>query len=106
MATLEELVSEGKIRWFGTAQDSPEVIEVFARSPHCLTVQTQANVFGWSTGCCTLARRHGLSVLARSPLAMGLLGGRYTANVGRRPATYGSTPRGGPTSTTTPWATG
>ena len=84
VATLEELVGEGKIRWFGTAQDSPEVIEVFARSPHCLTVQTQANVFGWSTDVLALARDHGLSVLARSPLAMGLLAGRYSAD--RRPA--------------------
>lgn len=84
VATLEELVSEGAIRWFGTAQDSPEVIEVFARSPHCLTVQTQANVFGWSSSVLELARASGLSVLARSPLAMGLLGGRYSAD--RRPA--------------------
>ncbi|HEY5786851.1 MAG TPA: aldo/keto reductase [Microlunatus sp.] len=84
VATLEELVREGRIRWFGTAQDSPEVIEVFARSPHCLTVQTQANVFGWSSSVLELAREAGLSVLARSPLAMGLLGGRYTAD--RRPA--------------------
>ena len=59
VAGLEELVSEGKIRWFGTAQDTPEVIEVFARSPHCLTVQTQANVFGWSTDVLRLARDPG-----------------------------------------------
>ncbi|HYI55136.1 MAG TPA: aldo/keto reductase [Microlunatus sp.] len=84
VAVLEELVDEGRIRWFGTAQDSPEVIEVFARSPHCLTVQTQINVFGWSSSVLQLARDAGLSVLARSPLAMGLLGGRYTTD--HRPA--------------------
>ncbi len=84
VAVLEELVDEGKIRWFGTAQDTPEVIEVFTRSPHCLTVQTQINVFGWSSSVLDLARAAGLSVLARSPLAMGLLGGRYSAE--HRPA--------------------
>ena len=47
-------------------------------------MQTQANVFGWSTDVLQLARDAGLSVLARSPLAMGLLGGRYTAE--HRPA--------------------
>jgi aryl-alcohol dehydrogenase-like predicted oxidoreductase len=81
---LDELVAAGKVRHFGTAQDDPQVVEVFARSPHCVTVQTQANVFGWSTAVLSAAHRHGLGILARSPLAMGLLGGRYHA--GRRPA--------------------
>ncbi|MDT7579408.1 MAG: hypothetical protein QOK35_672, partial [Pseudonocardiales bacterium] len=80
---LTELVAAGKVRHFGTAQDVPSVIEVFARSPHCVTVQTQANVFGWAPAVLDAAHRHGLAVLARSPLAMGLLGGRYDA--GHRP---------------------
>lgn len=84
VAVLEELVSEGMIGWFGTSQDEPGVIEVFARSTHCLTVQTQANVFGWSAEVLRLAGEHGLSVLARSPLAMGLLSGRYSPQ--HRPA--------------------
>ena len=84
VAVLEDLVDDGSIRWFGTSQDDPEVIEVFARSARCLTVQTQANVFGWSAEVLRLGREHGLAVLARSPLAMGLLSGRYAAD--RRPA--------------------
>ena len=84
VAALEELVIAGKIKFFGTSQDSPEVIEVFARSPHCVTVQSQLNVFGWSSRVLDLAARHDLAVLARSPLAMGLLSGRYTRD--RRPA--------------------
>ncbi len=83
VTTLEELVTDGTIRWFGTAQDDPAVIDVFARLTHCLTVQTQVNVFGWSSAVLDLAQSHGLSVLARSPLAMGLLSGRYTTD--RRP---------------------
>lgn len=84
VAELESLVEEGLISWFGTAQDEPAVIEEFARSSRCVTVQTQANVFGWTDEVLQLARAHGLSVLARSPLAMGLLGGHYTTE--RRPA--------------------
>ena len=84
VATLEELVAAGKVRWFGTAEDVPEVIEVFARSPHCASVQSQLNVFGWSSRVLELATQHDLAVLARSPLAMGLLSGRYTRD--RRPA--------------------
>jgi aryl-alcohol dehydrogenase-like predicted oxidoreductase len=83
VAVCEELVAAGKIRHLGTAQDAPEVIEVFARSPHCVAVQSQVNVFGWSTDVLDRARRHGLAALARSPLAMGLLSGRYSAD--RRP---------------------
>ncbi len=84
VAVLTELVAAGKVRHFGTAQDDPQVIEVFARSPHCVTVQTQANVFGWTTAVLDAAHRHGLAILARSPLAMGLLGGHYHS--GHRPA--------------------
>lgn len=84
VATLEGLVAAGKVRWFGTSQDAPEVVEVFARSPHCVSVQSQVNVFGWTEDVLDLADRHDLAVLARSPLAMGLLGGRYDR--GRRPA--------------------
>ena len=83
VATLTQLVDDGWIRAFGTAQDQPEVIAAFAASPHCRSVQTQVNVFGWNPEVLGLARVHGLAVLARSPLAMGLLSGRYATD--RRP---------------------
>jgi aryl-alcohol dehydrogenase-like predicted oxidoreductase len=84
VATLDELVAEGKLRFFGTAVDAPEVIDVFARSPHCVSVQSQLNVFGWTQAVLDRATEHDLAVLARSPLAMGLLSGKYTRD--RRPA--------------------
>lgn len=83
VATCEELVDAGKIRWFGTSQDAPEIVETFASSRSCVAVQTQVNVFGWSSAVLDVARLHGLAVLARSPLAMGLLSGRYAPD--RRP---------------------
>jgi aryl-alcohol dehydrogenase-like predicted oxidoreductase len=84
VAVCQELVSAGKIHWFGTSQDAPDVVETFARSPWCVSVQTQVNVFGWSKQILALAQEHDMAVLARSPLAMGLLSGRYGPD--RRPA--------------------
>ncbi|GAA1593481.1 aldo/keto reductase [Kribbella sancticallisti] len=74
---LEQLVSDGLIRAFGTSVDAPEVISVFAASPNAHTVQTQANVFGHNDAVLDVARRNELAVLVRSPLAMGLLTGKY-----------------------------
>jgi aryl-alcohol dehydrogenase-like predicted oxidoreductase len=77
VATCEELLAEGKIRSFGTAQDDAETVAVFARSDRCVSVQTQANIFGWTQATLDAAHAHGWAVLARSPLAMGMLSGKY-----------------------------
>lgn len=85
VATLEELVTEGKIRAFGTAQDAPEIIDVFARSEKCHAIQTQINVFGWTASTLDAARTAGLALLARSPLAMGMLSGKYDPSTRPQP---------------------
>lgn len=77
VATLERLLDAGKIRAFGTSQDDPATMAVFGRAAGCASVQTQANVFGWSAATLSSARGHGWAVLARSPLAMGMLSGKY-----------------------------
>src|SRR5215211_1751814 len=75
--TLEELVSEGKIRAYGTAVDAPEVARVFSKGEHCVAVQTQVNVFGADKEVLRICEERGLAVVCRSPLAMGLLTGKY-----------------------------
>ena len=80
VATCEALLAEGKIRSFGTAQDDTETVAVFARSDGCVAVQTQVNVFGWTAATLDAAHTHGLAVLARSPLAMGMLSGKYDSH--------------------------
>jgi aryl-alcohol dehydrogenase-like predicted oxidoreductase len=77
VATCEALLAEGKIRSFGTAQDDTRTVAVFARSDGCVAVQTQVNVFGWTAATLDAAHTYGLAVLARSPLAMGMLSGKY-----------------------------
>ena len=77
VAVLEELVAEGKVRAFGTSVDVPDVIDTFGASQYGQSVQTQANVFGHNDAVLEAARRGDLAVLARTPLAMGLLTGKY-----------------------------
>lgn len=74
---LEELVAEGKIHFYGTSEDSPEVVRVFPEGNHCASVQTQVNVFGADAEVLDICKESGLAVVARSPLAMGLLTGKY-----------------------------
>lgn len=83
VAVLERLVDDGLVRSFGTSVDRPDVIDAFGASPRCRSVQSQVNVFGWDPQVLDRAHAHGLAVLARSPLAMGLLSGTYTSD--RRP---------------------
>ena len=74
---LEGLVAEGKVRYYGTSEDSPEVVGVFAEGEHCASVQTQVNVFGADEEILRTCKERGLAVVCRSPLAMGLLTGKY-----------------------------
>jgi aryl-alcohol dehydrogenase-like predicted oxidoreductase len=74
---LETLVAEGKIRFYGTADESLEVVQAFAQGPHCVAVQQQLNVFGGNDEALAVCEERGLAALARSPLAMGLLTGKY-----------------------------
>ena len=84
VAVLDSLVAEGLVREFGTSSDAPEIQKAFAESPNARTVQSQVNVFGRQDDVLTAADEHGFAVLARSPLAMGLLTGKY--DVANRPA--------------------
>ena len=82
VATLEQLVAEGKVKEFGTAVDAPEMIATFGKSA-AISVQSQINVFGHNPEVLTAAHEQDFAVLARTPLAMGLLTGKY--NLSNRP---------------------
>jgi aryl-alcohol dehydrogenase-like predicted oxidoreductase len=82
---LEALVAEGKVRFYGTADETLEIVEAFAQGPHCVAVQQQLNVFGGNDQALAVCEERGLAALARSPLAMGLLTGKYRPG-GRMPA--------------------
>jgi aryl-alcohol dehydrogenase-like predicted oxidoreductase len=77
---LEELVAAGKIRYYGWSTDFPERARVFAKGPHCTTVQHQMNVFEDTRPMIALCKELNLASINRGPLAMGLLTGKYSAN--------------------------
>ncbi|MDQ0635181.1 aryl-alcohol dehydrogenase-like predicted oxidoreductase [Arthrobacter pascens] len=77
--TLEDLAAEGLIGWYGISTDDPGRAEVFAAGPRCTAVQLQLNVLDDNPDMLDVCERHDLAGLCRSPLAMGLLGGRYTS---------------------------
>ena len=80
VAVLEELVEAGSIAWFGVSTDDPQVAAMFAEAPHCTAMQVQLNVLDDNAEMLRCCAEHDLGVVCRSPLAMGLLGGRYTAD--------------------------
>jgi aryl-alcohol dehydrogenase-like predicted oxidoreductase len=77
IAVLEALVSEGKIRFYGPSTDDVETARLFVRGAHCTAVQQQLNIFGGNDELLTLCEEQELAVICRTPLAMGLLTGKY-----------------------------
>lgn len=75
----EELVAEGLIRGYGWSTDDPDRAEVFARGRNCWAIQHEMNLFHDAARMLDVCQRHGVASLARSPLAMGLLTGKYDA---------------------------
>jgi aryl-alcohol dehydrogenase-like predicted oxidoreductase len=76
---LEELVEEGKIRYYGWSTDSPIRARVFAEGPSCTNVQHQMNVLEDAGPMIALCEQLDLASINRGPLAMGLLTGKYQA---------------------------
>ena len=74
---FDELLAEGKIRSYGTSNDAADVIDVFAAGAGCVSVQQELNVFGANEAALARCDAHDLAVLARTPLAMGFLSGKY-----------------------------
>lgn len=75
----EELVSQGKIRAHGWSTDDPAGAAVFARGPHCAAVEHELNLFSDAPAMLDLCARTGIASVDRSPLAMGLLTGKFSA---------------------------
>ncbi|RIQ31922.1 aldo/keto reductase [Jiangella rhizosphaerae] len=81
LGTLEDLVEEGKIRWYGWSTDHADRAAAWGEAgPHCTAVQHAFNVLHDAAEVLTACEAHGLASLNRSPLAMGLLTGKFTAS--------------------------
>jgi aryl-alcohol dehydrogenase-like predicted oxidoreductase len=76
---LEGLVGEGLIRSYGWSTDNVDGAAVFAKGEHCTAIQHELNVFSDAGDMLALCEAHDLASLNRSPLAMGLLSEKVTA---------------------------
>lgn len=77
MDVLEELVKEGKIRWYGWSTDSSERAAVFAPGEHCTSIQFDLNVFHDNEETRTICSDFDLAGINKSPLNRGLLTGKF-----------------------------
>ncbi len=78
--TLEDLVRAGKIRWYAWSTDDPARAQIFAEGAHCAAVQHRLNVFEDNPAILALCQTENLASINRSPLAMGLLAGKFHAD--------------------------
>lgn len=84
--TLEAMRGEGLIGSYGWSSDHPRLVSAVADYPGFTVVQHDLNVFDTAEEMLALVESRGLYSMARMPLAMGLLSGKYG-----RQATLGGT---------------
>lgn len=77
--TLAQLRREGKIDAFGWSTDNPESVARFAPMEGFTFVQHNMNLFQPAQAILPVLEHHSLCSMARQPLAMGLLSGKFKA---------------------------
>ncbi|WP_308445249.1 aldo/keto reductase [Chitinibacter tainanensis] len=88
LAALDTLVSAGKVRYIGLSNETPWGVSEFlrlARSENLPIAHSLQNVYNlinrtYDYGLCETCHREQVSLLAYSPLAFGLLSGKYVAD--------------------------
>jgi aryl-alcohol dehydrogenase-like predicted oxidoreductase len=81
IATLEGVVDAGKIRWYGWSTDFADRAAAWARGgEHCVAIQHAFSVLQDAGELLAVCEANNLASLNRSPLAMGLLTGKFTAS--------------------------
>lgn len=77
-AVLEDLVKEGKIRWYGWSTDLVDRARVFADGEHCTSIQFALNVIDDNPEMRRLIADHDLVGINKDPLNKGILTGKFT----------------------------
>jgi len=77
--TLDGLVADGLIRSYGWSTDDPQRAAVFARGAHCAAIQHDLNVLADAPAMLAACDTFDVASVNRTPLAMGLLTGKYGA---------------------------
>jgi aryl-alcohol dehydrogenase-like predicted oxidoreductase len=76
---LEELVQEGKIRWYGWSTDLVDRAKVFADGPHCVSIQFRLNAIFDNFEMRKLCEAFNLAGINKDPLNKGILTGKFTS---------------------------
>ncbi|MEM7302917.1 MAG: aldo/keto reductase [Pseudomonadota bacterium] len=75
---LDEEVERGHIGSYGWSTDFPASLDAFANRENFTAVQHSMNLFFDAPSLSRVAQSHNLPQLIRSPLAMGILSGKYS----------------------------
>jgi aryl-alcohol dehydrogenase-like predicted oxidoreductase len=76
--TLEDLVSEGKIRGYGWSTDDVNKARIFAEGTNCIAIQYAIHITRNNPKMIKLCEKYDLVGVIRSPLGSGTLTGKYT----------------------------
>lgn len=78
LETLERLVDEGRIRWYGWSTDDPTRAAAFCRGPHCAAIQQRFNIFEGNAETLAVCEKEEVASIVRGPLAQGVLTGKFS----------------------------
>jgi len=70
---MEELVEDGKIRWYGWSTDWPHQLKIFMEGKHCTCTMQDFNIFAGNEETLKLCEDNNLASLNRRPLGGGAL---------------------------------
>lgn len=76
---LEDLVGEGKIRWYGWSTDLLDRATIFADGEHCASIQFQLNAIFDNPEMRALCEKYDLAGINKDPLNRGFLTGKFTS---------------------------
>lgn len=76
--TLDRLTEKGKIRSYGWSTDLVGGAKIFSERKNCSAIEHNLNVFNDAPELIYLCEKNNLASINRSPLAMGLLTGKFT----------------------------
>jgi aryl-alcohol dehydrogenase-like predicted oxidoreductase len=76
---LEELVVQGKIRWYGWSTDLVDRARVFADGEHCTSIQFALNAMDDNPEMRRLCADYNLGGINKDPLNRGVLTGKFTS---------------------------
>ncbi len=85
MDTLEDLVSEGVIRGYGWSTDSTSRAAAYSDREHFVAIESELNVLHDTPEIVSLCEEKQLLNINRTPLAMGVLSGKYTPQTPQLP---------------------